>query len=98
MYILLCGDGTYYTGSTTNLYLRLQQHENGTGASYTQKRLPVRLIYFEEYPHIKTAFEREKQLQGWSKRKKEALMLDEETILKKLAECQNETHARNKDE
>ena len=74
MYILLCSDNSYYTGSTTDLELRLEQHQNGEGANHTKKRLPVRLIYFEEYSRIDEAFYREKQVQGWSKRKKEALI------------------------
>lgn len=43
MYILECSDGTYYTGSTTNLELRLQQHQAGEGANHTKNRLPVKL-------------------------------------------------------
>ena len=74
MYILEFADGTYYTGSTTNLELRLQQHQAGKGANHTKKRLPVKLVYYEEYPRIDTAFYREKQVQGWSRKKKEALI------------------------
>jgi putative endonuclease len=44
MYILECADGSYYIGSTTNLELRLQQHQSGEGANHTRKRLPVRLV------------------------------------------------------
>jgi putative endonuclease len=74
MYILLCSDGTYYTGSTKYLAKRLRQHQSGEGANYTKKRLPVKLIYFEEYSRIDHAFYREKQVQGWSRKKKESLM------------------------
>ncbi|WP_233558570.1 GIY-YIG nuclease family protein [Aquimarina sp. BL5] len=74
MYILECSDGSYYTGSTKDLDKRLQQHQNGEGANHTKKRLPVRLIYYEQYDRIDTAFYREKQVQGWSRAKKEALM------------------------
>ena len=49
MYILQCADGSYYTGSTKNLPLRLSQHQAGNGANYTKKRLPVKLVYFEEF-------------------------------------------------
>ena len=49
MYILLCADGSYYTGSTTDLERRLEQHQNGEGANHTKKRLPVSLLYYEEY-------------------------------------------------
>lgn len=74
MYILECSDGTYYTGSTNNLELRLEQHQIGIGANHTKKRLPVKLIYFEEFQRIDSAFYREKQVQGWSRKKKEALV------------------------
>ncbi len=73
-YILECSDGSYYTGSTNNLEYRLLQHQNGEGANYTKKRLPVKLIYFEEFQNIDDAFYREKQIQGWSHKKKEALI------------------------
>ena len=74
MYILKCADGSYYTGSTTNLKIRLTQHQAGEGANHTKKHLPVELIYFEEYQRIEQAFYREKQVQGWSRKKKEALI------------------------
>lgn len=74
MYILECSDGSYYTGSTNNLELRLIQHQNGEGANHTKKRLPIKLIYYEEFQRIDFAFYREKQLQGWNRKKKEALI------------------------
>jgi len=91
-YILKCCDGSYYTGSTNDLELRLQQHQNGEGANHTRKRLPVELVYYEEFGRIDTAFYREKQIQGWSKKKKEALIKGDKNLLHKLSECQNETH------
>ena len=74
MYILKCIDGSYYTGSTNDLERRLAQHQAGEGANYTKKLLPVKLVYFEEYQKISDAFYREKQVQGWSRKKKEALI------------------------
>ena len=85
MYILECADGSYYTGSTNNLELRLAQHQNGKGANHTKKRLPVKLMYFEEYQRIDEAFYREKQVQGWSRKKKEALINGEQHLLPELA-------------
>ena len=85
MYILQCCDGSYYTGSTTNLELRLLQHQCGEGANHTKKRLPVTLVYFEEYERIDEAFYREKQVQGWSRKKKEALINGNPELLPKLA-------------
>jgi putative endonuclease len=85
MYILECADRSYYTGSTTNLELRLRQHENGEGANHTKVRLPVKLVYFEEYDRIDQAFYREKQVQGWSRKKKEALINGHLDKLKQLS-------------
>ncbi len=96
IYILKCADGSYYTGSTKNLELRLEQHQKSEGANYTKKRLPVQLVYIEEFQRIDEAFLREKQIQGWSKKKKEALINGMVEELKKLAECLNETHCKNR--
>ncbi len=85
LYILECADGSYYTGSTNDLEKRIQQHQNGEGANHTKKRLPVRLVYFEEYLQIEQAFFREKQIQGWSRKKKEALINGLVELLPKLA-------------
>ena len=74
MYILECSDGTFYTGSTKDLERRLSEHQNGKGAKYTRARLPIKLIYYEEYPQISEAFYREKQIQGWRRKKKKALI------------------------
>jgi putative endonuclease len=74
MYILKCADGSYYTGSTTELDARVFQHQIGQGSNYTRKRLPVKLVYYEEYARIDEAFYREKQVQRWSRKKKEALI------------------------
>ena len=74
MYILECVDGSYYTGSTNNLELRLNQHQNGEGSNHTKKRLPVKLVYYEEFQRIDFAFYWEKQVQGWSRKKKDALI------------------------
>ena len=74
MYILECSDGTYYTGSTVNLEKRIFEHENYLGANYTKKRLPVKLVYYEKFSRIDYAFNREKQIQGWSRAKKKALI------------------------
>ncbi len=89
MYILKCNDDSYYTGSTINLELRLAQHQNGEGANYTKKRLPVDLVYFEQFDRIDEAFKREKQVQGWSKNKKEALINSKFELLIELSKSKN---------
>ena len=85
MYILECSNGSYYTGSTVNLEARVLQHQNGEGAEHTKKHLPVNLVYHEEYPRIDEAFYREKQVQGWSRKKKEALIKNENYKLPDLS-------------
>lgn len=95
MYILKCCDDTYYTGSTIDLERRLGQHKSGEGANYTMKRLPVELVYYEEFSRIDKAFYREKQVQGWSQKKKEALILKRDQTLPVLAECKNDSHFKN---
>lgn len=85
IYILECADGSYYTGSTNNLKLRVAQHQRGEGANHTKKRLPVKLVYWEEYERVDQAFRREKQVQGWTREKKEALILGTPEFLPELA-------------
>ncbi len=96
-YILACADGSYYTGSTKDLERRIAQHAAGEGANHTKNRLPVKLVYVEYFDRIDKAFYREKQIQGWSRNKKEALITGETNMLKEFAECKNESHFRNKD-
>ena len=95
VYILECATGFYYTGSTKNLAKRFLQHQSGQGANFTIKHLPVKLIYLEEYDRIDKAFYREKQIQGWSRKKKEALISGNLKTLHWLAECKNESHSKN---
>lgn len=97
-YILECADGSYYTGSTWNLEKRLREHQNGLGANHTAKRLPVKLVYVEECDRIDQAFAREKQIQGWSRKKKQALIAEAFDQLPDLSACQNDSHSRFKPE
>jgi len=84
-YILLCSNGKYYTGSTNDLVLRMQQHHNGEGAHFTRKFLPVELKFVEIFERIDYAFNREKQIQGWRRAKKEALINGNENMLPELS-------------
>lgn len=95
MYILECSDGSYYTGSTWDLDRRLWEHQNGLGAKHTAKRLPVTLLYCEECERVEDAYIREKQIQGWSRKKKQALMAGDMNQIHRFAECQNRSHCRN---
>jgi len=90
MYILECADGSYYTGSTNDIDFRLKQHQMGEGSNHTKKRLPVKLVYYEEFQRIDDAFLREKQVQGWSRKKKEALIKDKHDLLPDLSRSYSE--------
>jgi putative endonuclease len=97
MYILQCSDGTYYVGSTRDLENRLSEHQAGRGAKYTSRRLPIKLVYSEEYERVIDAFTREKQVQNWSRAKREALINGKLELLPSLARkvfakksCRNE--------
>jgi predicted GIY-YIG superfamily endonuclease len=85
MYILECADGSYYVGSTQDLERRLWEHQQGSGAKYTSRRLPVKLVYTEEYERVSEAYAREKQVQNWSRAKREALIRGEQDRLPALA-------------
>ena len=95
VYILVCSNGKYYTGSTNDLDKRLEEHYAGVGANFTRKYLPIKLIYVETFTRIEEAFKREKQIQGWSHKKKAALIASDFNCLHRLSECQNETHSNN---
>jgi putative endonuclease len=73
-YILTCGDGSFYVGSTRDLERRLWEHQNRLGGAYTSKRQPVELAFSEHFDRIDDAYEREKQVQGWSRAKRIALI------------------------
>jgi putative endonuclease len=77
VYILQCSDGSFYTGSTLDLELRVWQHNFGTpgeGANYTRTRRPVTVMFAQEYERVEDAFALEKQIQGWGRAKKMALI------------------------
>jgi predicted GIY-YIG superfamily endonuclease len=88
VYILRCCDGTYYTGSTTAFEQRMEQHELGTYPGYTASRRPVKLMWFTEFPDIFQAIDVERQIKGWSRKKKEALMNGDFQLLHELAQSE----------
>ena len=94
MYILECASRRYYVGSTTNLKARIKQHQQGLGANFTRKNLTIKLVYYEAFFRVEDAFAREKQVQGWSKKKKEALIYGFESDLNLYASCKNKSHFR----
>jgi predicted GIY-YIG superfamily endonuclease len=74
LYILRCADSSCCIGFTINLVLRIAQHQSGEGSAYTQGRLPVELVYSQQFPSEHEAFLRERQVKGWSRAKKAALI------------------------
>ncbi|HEY83719.1 MAG TPA: GIY-YIG nuclease family protein [Chloroflexi bacterium] len=85
VYILECGDGSYYTGHTTNLERRLAEHQAGEGSDWTKRRLPVKLVFSQEMPDKDQAFLAEWQIKKWSRAKKEALITEDWDMLRWLA-------------
>lgn len=73
-YILRCADGTLYTGTTTDLTRRLEEHNQGKGARYTAPRRPVQLVWNDEFPNRSLAQRREAEIKRWSREEKEALI------------------------
>jgi putative endonuclease len=86
VYIVQCRDGLYYTGVTNNLEKRLVEHNEGINPnSFTYQRRPVVLKYYEHFQNIQNAIAWEKQLKGWSRKKKEALFSNDFEKIKQLA-------------
>ena len=86
VYILRCCDGSYYTGCTTAIEKRLKEHELGVFPGYTSSRRPVELVWCSEFPHIYQAIVVERQIKGWSRRKKEALICGDIELLRELSQ------------
>lgn len=86
VYILLCSDKSYYTGVTNNLDRRIGEHMDSFGLnSYVSKRLPTKLVFSNACNEIKQAIAFEKQIKGWTRKKKEALINGDIELLKELA-------------
>jgi putative endonuclease len=81
VYILKCYDNSYYTGHTNDLERRLSEHDLGIMDCYTFNRRPVALVYAQECATRDEAFSLERQIKGWSRAKKEALILDNWRLL-----------------
>lgn len=76
VYMLLCGDGTLYTGMTDDVPRRLRAHQSGRGAKYTRGRGPLTLVYTQEQPSRSAALRREHQIKQLSRAQKDALRSD----------------------
>ena len=74
LYILRCGDGSLYTGITTDVQKRLTVHRSGKGAKYTRGRGPLELVYSEECGSHSDALRRELEIKGLTREEKKALI------------------------
>jgi len=83
--MLRCADGSFYIGHTDDLEKRLAMHHEGTLGGYTAKRRPVTLVHAEMFDSRDEAFQRERQLKGWSRPKKVALTNQDWPLLQRLA-------------
>jgi putative endonuclease len=92
VYILKCGDTSYYTGVTNNQERRINEHVEGADTKcYTYRRRPVDLVFQQGFSEILQAIEREKQIKGWTRKKKEALITENIDALREWAKCLNDS-------
>lgn len=89
VYILHCADGSYYTGHTDNIEKRMAQHQSGESVGYTATRRPVELVWSQECYTREEALSAERQLKGWSRKKKEAMMRGDWTEVSRLAQSKS---------
>jgi len=93
VYIVRCSDGSYYTGSTRGeLYKRIAEHNAGTFEGYTSTRRPVELLYSQYFGQITDAIEAERQVKGWTRAKKEALIAGDLDRLRQLSRNRGKPH------
>ncbi len=91
VYIVRCRDGHYYTGSTRgSLEQRVAEHNAGTYGGYTKSRRPVELVFSQDFQRITDAIAAERQIKGWSRAKKEALIQGDMEALQRFARNRSE--------
>jgi putative endonuclease len=96
VYILKCSDNSYYTGISNNVDRRFAQHQEGKDPdSYTFSRRPVELVFVEYFLAPKQAIAFEKQLKGWTRAKKEALIAGDWDRIKTLSQCTNLSNSKH---
>ena len=92
VYILKCSDNSYYTGVTNDVERRVAEHNEGEDTkAYTYRRRPVKLVWLEDFNDIQQAIEKEKQIKGWNRKKKEALINDDFDLILALSNLKNNT-------
>ncbi|MCK4654356.1 MAG: GIY-YIG nuclease family protein [Candidatus Cloacimonetes bacterium] len=89
VYILRCSDGSFYTGSTSDIEKRLSEHQNGLIKCYTRSRRPVKLVFSDYFERAYDAISAERQIKGWRRAKKKALIKGDFDLLVKLSNMKN---------
>lgn len=96
VYIVKCSDKSYYTGITNNIERRVYEHNTSLDDSaYTHDKRPVELVFYEAFKDVNHAIAFEKQVKGWTRKKKEALIENKWDKIKELAICINFTSHLN---
>ena len=83
--MLECSDESYYIGHTDDIDKRVSEHEQGKGCAYTKTRLPIKVVYVQDFMTRDEAINAEQQLKGWSRRKKEAFIRNDWKTIKELS-------------
>jgi len=92
VYILKCSDGSYYTGHSDNLENRIAQHHQGSFPTcYTYKRRPLELVFSQEFSTREEALASERQIKGWSRKKKESMIQGDWDKVSQLAKSKNKS-------
>ncbi|MFH1947288.1 MAG: GIY-YIG nuclease family protein [Candidatus Magasanikbacteria bacterium] len=91
-YLARCNDDSLYSSSTNNLIEREKKHNKGEGSKYTRRYLPIKIVYAEEYNTRQKAVQRELQVKGWIKKKKENLIKYRHPNPNKIKSKQNYAH------
>ena len=84
-YLLRCSDGSYYAGHTDDIDRRMAEHSTGACGGYTAKRMPVTLVWSDSFMTRDDAFAAERQVKGWGRAKKEALVAGDWVLISQLA-------------
>ena len=93
VYILRCADNSYYTGHTDSLEARIGMHQSGECGGYTATRRPVALVWSQECTTREEALSAERQIKGWSRKKKEAMMHGDWAEVSRLSQSQSTGHS-----
>jgi putative endonuclease len=89
-YMLHCADRSFYVGHTDDLDVRIAQHLSGEWGGYTSTRLPVKLVWADEFPSRYEALSAERRIKGWTRAKKLALIRGDWSSISRLARNRQE--------